>query len=88
MRSLLGELLQETDKLGGRVVSVTTDGFITDLDNLESNILNSANSDQLSLLREYRKMREILSGDSNALELKHEYKTSPSEDNIDSYLFS
>jgi len=41
VRSLLGELLQNVEDLGGNVVSVTTDGFITDLANLESRVLNT-----------------------------------------------
>jgi hypothetical protein len=77
--------------MGGKIVSVTTDGFITNLKNLEDNILTSTDSSKLSLLREYRKMREILSGDPSALELKHEYKGPSSigaEEEEDSYLFS
>jgi len=41
VRSLLGELLQNVEDLGGCVVSVTTDGFITDLANFESRVLNT-----------------------------------------------
>jgi len=108
--------------LGGKVVSVTTDGFITDLADLESRILNtqseepkrfnptleglekltgfdeegniiqldlldggkigkgcivfpkklSTESLKLSLLKEYKKTREFLSGDPTCLELKHD----------------
>lgn len=39
VRSVIGEMLHITEALGGRVVSVTTDGFITDLPDLESKIL-------------------------------------------------
>lgn len=76
----MGELLHNVDDLGYKVVSVTTDGFITDAPDLESCILNKANkasenpSEALSLLKEYRKMREILSGDPMGLELKTQGK--------------
>jgi len=150
VRSLLGELLQKVQDLGGKAVSVTTDGFITDLANLESRVLKPLSevsksinpsdeielndmsvlgsapdigadpeverltgfdeegniiqqdlldggklgnarvvspmkpstkdsekqsdkpTDALSLLKEYRKMRKILSGNASSLELKHE----------------
>lgn len=64
------------DDLGGKVVSVTTDGFITDVSDLESLILNlpqkSEESLKMSLLKEYRKIRELLSGEPLSLELKHQ----------------
>jgi hypothetical protein len=71
VRSLLGELLQNVDDIGGKVVSVTTDGFITDVSDLESCVLTHQGSKQ-SLLKEYRKMRDLLSDDPTALELKRE----------------
>lgn len=39
VRSIVGEMLHITNALGGRVVSVTTDGFITDIPDLEVKIL-------------------------------------------------
>ena len=45
-------------------MSVTTDGFITNIPDLESKI-----SDNF-LLSEFKKQREGLSGDNTALELK------------------
>lgn len=64
------------DDLGGKVVSVTTDGFITDKKDLESLILGiapqSGDALKLSLLKEYRKTRKLLSGEAESLELKHE----------------
>ena len=50
--------------MGGKVVSVTTDGFITDIDNLESKLLDGL------LLKAYQGIRLDLSGDSTGLELK------------------
>lgn len=58
------------------MVSVTTDGFITDIDELEKRILDapgiSKSSKEITLLNEYRKMREVLSGDPSGLEIKGE----------------
>lgn len=39
VRSVIGEILHVIPELGGRVVSVTTDGFITDIEDLESKVL-------------------------------------------------
>ena len=66
IRSLVGELLHFLSEKG-RVVSVTTDGFITDVADLE-NILNTFTG--YSLYNEYCKMRLELSGNSTGLELK------------------
>lgn len=40
IRSVIGECLHNIQRLGGKVVSVTTDGFITDLDDLENRLLS------------------------------------------------
>jgi hypothetical protein len=74
IRSLLGELLQKVSDFGGKVVSVTTDGFITDIACLESRVIASLppSPKDISLLTEYRKARELLSGDPVSLELKNE----------------
>jgi hypothetical protein len=65
-------LLHYTAKLGGKVVSVTTDGFITDIDELESKIMNLQDTEKhvKSLLKEYRKLRKYLSSSSEGLEVK------------------
>jgi hypothetical protein len=55
--------------MGGKVVSVTTDGFITDVKNLEEKLLN-LNAIETPLFRSYIKLREQLSGKSESLELK------------------
>jgi hypothetical protein len=54
-------------------VSVTTDGFITDIENLEEKILKKT-QDKFSILKEFKEMREKLSGSDVGLELKHEGK--------------
>lgn len=54
--------------MDGKVVSVTTDGFLTNIPNLEEKL-----SDNF-LCKEYSKLRYILSGDSKILELKHQGK--------------
>lgn len=38
IRSVIGECLHNIKKLGGKVVSVTSDGFITDIENLEDKL--------------------------------------------------
>ena len=55
--------------LGGSVVSVTTDGFITDLEDLESKILSNSKC-ITNLISSYRGIREYLSGNNAAFELK------------------
>lgn len=69
IRSVVGECLHNIDLLGGKVVSVTTDGFITDLEGLESKIVRG---DTNILLKKYRSLRKFLSVDciEDALELK------------------
>jgi len=51
IRSLLGELLHEVQKLKGYAVSVTTDGFVTNIEGLESRILESSDGEVLTLLK-------------------------------------
>lgn len=73
VRSIIGESLHNVQKLGGKVVSVTTDGFITDIPNLEAEIINPSNELKHSLLDVYRKLRYDLSdGNAEALELKNQ----------------
>ena len=69
MRSVLGELMHNISNLGGKIVSVTTDGFITNLENLEDLIIDKGNS---FVFKEYKKMRESLSGNDRGLETKNE----------------
>jgi hypothetical protein len=67
---------------GYHVVSVTTDGFITNMPELEERIIqeqeklmkSNPEARVFSLLNEYRKIRKILSGNSNGLELKTHVK--------------
>lgn len=59
---------------GGKVVSVTTDGIITDVENLEETILKSLPPEETVMLRKFRELRESLSGDSTALEVKTQGK--------------
>lgn len=51
-------------------MSVTTDGFITDLVSLEELLLKQP--EQCYLLRSYRNLRKQLSDSPNALEIKNE----------------
>jgi hypothetical protein len=66
IRSIIGECLHSIHQLGGKIVSVTTDGFITDIIDLESK-LNGV------LFSVFKNLRRDISGDPNALglELKH-----------------
>lgn len=61
------------DILGGKVLSATTDGFITNIDNLEEKIVKGEREGVLKapLLKTYSEIREVLSGDNRSLEKKH-----------------
>lgn len=61
-------MLHNIQLLGGRIISVTTDGFLTDIPDLEEKLLKMLKTNQLFML--YRSAREALSGNSNTLELK------------------
>ena len=61
--------------LGGRVVSATTDGFITDIENLENVVLKSKKRGlSKTFLNLYRDTRTTLCGKPDALELKSSVK--------------
>lgn len=77
-RALIGECLHNIQLLNGLVVSVTTDGFISNVENLESNILSMKNNPNKSLLLLYKEIRKYLTTfegseeyDDSALEIKH-----------------
>lgn len=75
VRSVIGELLHIVHLLGGKVVSVTTDGFITDISDLETKALDIIKRDKngrIYLLNSIRELRSQLSNDPKALELKSE----------------
>lgn len=55
-RALIGECLNNVSLLKGRVVSVTTDGFLTDIDDLEDKLLNMDNTQCLKLYRDVRRL--------------------------------
>ena len=65
IRSIIGECLHSIQNLGGLVVSVTTDGFITNTDDLENRISDNY------LFGEFKKIRFRLSEDNSGLELKN-----------------
>jgi hypothetical protein len=72
IRSVIGECLHNIHKLGGKVVSVTTDGFITNLPDLEQKLSN-LDPKQTPLLNLFRNLRVALTNEieSPALELKY-----------------
>ena len=69
VRSLIAEILFKIQLLNGDVVSCTTDGFITNIPDLENKIIANFKMEN-SLLQSYRDIRSELSGDSSALEIK------------------
>lgn len=78
VRALIGECLNNIHRLGGKVISATTDGFITDIEDLESKILNLDNDSTKILLHLYRYVRSLLtynestkSFDDRGLEVKN-----------------
>jgi hypothetical protein len=70
IRSILGEALHLTAP-HAKILSATTDGFLTTRVNLETNLLKEP-SKKRPLLNLFRRMREDLSGDPTAYEIKHE----------------
>ena len=70
IRSVIGECLHNIQKIGGKVVSVTTDGFITDIADLESKLLKLLPAEDTILLQKYKQIRCDLSNNNEALETK------------------
>jgi hypothetical protein len=67
---VIGECLHNISSIQGKVVSVTTDGFITDIEELEKRLLALPETER-PLLTRYRSLRQELGGkDESALELK------------------
>jgi len=72
VRALLAELLNIVSDLKGTICSVTTDGFVTDIPDLENKVLEYLKEHKIknSFLHKYREARNKLSGNSEALEVK------------------
>lgn len=79
-RALIGECMNNIQELGGIIISTTTDGFITDVDDLENKILgleNNRNKERFYCLKLYRLFRDYLTtfenseSDPRALEIKN-----------------
>ena len=71
-RALIGECLVNIGSLGGKVVSATTDGFLTDISGLEDKILKGRLCKAPCLLLYKRVRRLLTSGESDeALEVKY-----------------
>lgn len=64
---MLAESLHNVSLLNGMVLSVTTDGFVSDIENLEEKLMTCKN---VTFLNMYRDIREKLSGQSTAFEVK------------------
>lgn len=69
-RSVIGECLKNIEKLGGKIVSVTTDGFSTNIQDLENKLL-TLKPEEIYLFSKYMGLRKTLSGNPESLELKH-----------------
>lgn len=78
-RALIGECLNNIQQLNGKIVSVTTDGFITDINDLENKMLSLC-KDNINCLKLYRDVRRFLTTfeedskseiNENALEIKN-----------------
>jgi hypothetical protein len=74
VRCVIAECLNNINKMGGRVISATTDGFITDVEDLEEKLLTLP-VEQTLFLRYFRLMRRLLSNTPQGLEKKHEEKS-------------
>lgn len=68
IRSIIGECLHSIALEKGLVVSVTTDGFITNLKDLELNL--NGKTDTNLLFNEFKLIRLLLSSNDDALEVK------------------
>ena len=68
--SVVGECLHNISMMGGKVVSVTTDGFITDIKDLKSKLL-ALKPEKIPLFLLYRDLRYDLSESKDYLEVKH-----------------
>jgi len=66
LRAVLGEVIRQVHLQGGRIISTTTDGLITDVEGL----INKLDYDS-ELLKIFADLRQILSGDRTILEVKH-----------------
>lgn len=69
IRAIIAETLNNIKKLDRCVISVTTDGFITDVENLEDKLL-ALEGEDITLLKYYRIIRQMLSNNPAAFELK------------------
>jgi len=63
VRALIGECLNNIQRLGGRLISATTDGFITDIEDLENKILSLDDDSTKIHLHLYRYVRGVLTYD-------------------------
>jgi len=76
VRALVSECINNIATIGGNIVSVTTDGFITDVENLEEKLLKLP-KERILCLTLYREIRDMLTtfdnckSDPCALEIKN-----------------
>lgn len=65
VRSVIGEMLYLTNKMGGRVVSVTTDGFISDIKDLEEDMVKFIEKEKADLIEKYNSFDEYKGKDGD-----------------------
>lgn len=70
IRTVISELLNNIHELHGEVVSVTTDGFITNLNKLEEKILELTTEYEFTFFKEFKLIRKDLLNESDGLEMK------------------
>jgi hypothetical protein len=68
VRSVIGECLHSIQELGGLVVSVTTDGFLTNIKDLDEKLMSKY------LYGEFKNIRLKLANENIGLELKNRGK--------------
>ena len=69
IRGIIGECLQAIHDLDGVIISVTTDGFITDIKDLE---VKMTGNKKYFLFNQFKTLRDEISGNKSGLEIKHE----------------
>ena len=75
VRSIVGEYMNYLHKIGVKIFSVTTDGFMTNKE-LSEGILHAKNERELPFSSKIAKYRDLWLGDRQLLELKHKSENS------------
>ncbi|KAI0867192.1 hypothetical protein GGS24DRAFT_426456 [Hypoxylon argillaceum] len=86
-RALISECMHNIQSLGGNIVSVTTDGFITDVTDLENKLIK-LDKEKINCLNIYKEIRKILTVSSTTEndEINYEYDDRALEIKTEEYL--